>query len=216
LVQYDIKKIIAYSTCSQLGLMFFICGLSCYQLGFFHLLTHACFKALLFLTAGALIHQLQDDQDFRKFGGLLYFLPYLSNIMILGSLALMGFPFLSGFYSKDLIIENIFFLDYNFSFFFKLLICLITLGTCLYSLRLVMRTFFFIPNGYLFYFRSFHNNSFFIFFTLFILTILSIFVGFFLSEIFAISGNLFFNTNILILSKHDFLIENEFMFLAFK
>lgn len=178
-VQYDIKKVIAYSTRSQSGLMFFICGLSCYSLGFFHLLTHACFKALLFLIAGALIHQMQDEQDLRKFGGLVVFLPFLSNTMLLGSFALMGFPFLAGYYSKDLIIESILLVDYDFSFFVKILVCFITAGTCLYSLRLFVRSFFWIPNGFFLFYQRLHRNTFFIFFILFLLAVLSIFIGFF-------------------------------------
>jgi proton-translocating NADH-quinone oxidoreductase chain L len=210
-VQYDIKKIIAYSTCSQLGLMFFICGLSCYNLGFFHLLTHACFKALLFLVAGAIIHQLHDEQDFRKYGGLLNLLPFLYIILIIGSFSLMGFPFLAGFYSKDLIIESILFFDYDFIFFLQFLILIITIGTCLYSLRILFKTFFWSPNGFFINYIAFHNISFFIFFILLILAILSIFIGFLLSEIFSISGSLFFSNNIFYLPKNYFLIENEFL-----
>lgn len=211
LAQYDIKKVIAYSTCSQLGLMFCICGLSCYSLGFFHLLTHACFKALLFLTAGALIHQLQDEQDFRKYGNLFLVLPFLYNSIVLGSLALMGFPFLAGYYSKDLIIESIFLLNFDFSFSFKQLICLITLGTCLYSLRLIRYSFFNYSFGFFYFFKFFHTSTFFIFQVLNCLIFLSIFIGFLFSEIFAVSGNLFFNTNIFCLQQHSFLLENEFL-----
>src|ERR1700743_3731820 len=103
--QYDIKKVIAYSTCSQLGYMFFSCGLSNYQVSIFHLFNHAFFKALLFLSAGSVIHALADEQDMRKMGGLVNFLPFTYFCVLLGSLAIMGFPFLTGFYSKDLILE---------------------------------------------------------------------------------------------------------------
>jgi NADH-ubiquinone oxidoreductase chain 5 len=103
--QYDIKKIIAYSTCSQLGYMVFICGLSNYSLSLFHLTNHAFFKALLFLSAGSIIHSLYDEQDIRKYGGLLKVLPFSYLMILIGSLSLMGIPFLTGFYSKDLIIE---------------------------------------------------------------------------------------------------------------
>jgi len=105
LVQNDIKKVIAYSTCSQLGYMVFACGLSNYHVSFFHLVNHAFFKALLFLSAGALIHSLSNEQDLRRFGGLLQLLPYTSVMFLIGSLSLMGIPFLTGFYSKDLILE---------------------------------------------------------------------------------------------------------------
>jgi len=103
-MQYDIKKIIAYSTCSQLGLMFCACGLSAYSLALFHLINHAFFKALLFLCAGSVIHSLNDEQDIRKMGGLKNVLPFTYVAMLIASLSLMGFPFLSGFYSKELIL----------------------------------------------------------------------------------------------------------------
>eukprot|EP01090_Pellita_catalonica_P018082 TRINITY_DN568_c0_g1_i6.p1 TRINITY_DN568_c0_g1~~TRINITY_DN568_c0_g1_i6.p1 ORF type:complete len:176 (-),score=9.88 TRINITY_DN568_c0_g1_i6:2054-2581(-) len=106
LVQNDIKKIIAYSTCSQLGYMVFSCGSSNYLASFFHLFNHAFFKALLFLGAGAVIHSMSDEQDLRKFGGLASILPFSYISLLIGSLTLFGLPFLSGFYSKDLIIES--------------------------------------------------------------------------------------------------------------
>jgi NADH-ubiquinone oxidoreductase chain 5 len=105
LFQNDLKKVIAYSTCSQLGYMVFACGLSNYQVGFFHLINHAYFKALLFLAAGAIIHSLMDEQDMRKMGGLVKLLPFTYVMIVIGSLSLMGFPFLTGFYSKDVILE---------------------------------------------------------------------------------------------------------------
>jgi NADH:ubiquinone oxidoreductase subunit 5 (subunit L)/multisubunit Na+/H+ antiporter MnhA subunit len=105
LFQFDLKKVIAYSTCSQLGYMCFICGLSQYQAAIFHLINHAFFKALLFLTAGVVIHALSGEQDMRKMGNLITILPTTYNCLLLGSLALMGFPFFSGFYSKDYILE---------------------------------------------------------------------------------------------------------------
>ena len=105
ITQMDIKKVIAYSTCSQLGYMIFVCGLSNYSLGAFHFSNHAFFKALLFLSAGAIIHGLLNEQDMRRYGGLYRLLPYSYINMLIGSLALGGFPFLSGFYSKDAILE---------------------------------------------------------------------------------------------------------------
>jgi proton-translocating NADH-quinone oxidoreductase chain L len=105
LVQNDIKKIIAYSTCSQLGYMIFACGLSGYSVGLFHLFNHAFFKALLFLSAGSIIHGLANEQDLRKMGGLLQGMSFTYINFVIGSLALMGFPFLAGFYSKDVILE---------------------------------------------------------------------------------------------------------------
>jgi NADH-ubiquinone oxidoreductase chain 5 len=105
LFQNDMKKVIAYSTCSQLGYMVFSCGLSNYNVGLFHLANHAFFKALLFLGAGSVIHALSDEQDMRKMGGLRQILPLSYAVMLIGSLALMGFPYLAGFYSKDIILE---------------------------------------------------------------------------------------------------------------
>jgi len=105
LFQSDIKKVIAYSTCSQLGYMFFICGLSGYHFSLLHLINHAFFKALLFLSAGAIIHSLSNEQDMRRYGGLIKLLPFTYVMLFIGSLSLMGFPFLTGYYSKDLILE---------------------------------------------------------------------------------------------------------------
>ena len=103
--QQDIKKIVAYSTCSQLGYMFMGCGLSSYNTSFFHLFNHAFFKALLFLSMGVIIHALSDEQDLRKMGNLVNFLPYTIVIVFFGNFALLGLPFLAGFYSKDILIE---------------------------------------------------------------------------------------------------------------
>ena len=105
LVQTDIKKIIAYSTCSQLGYMFFAAGVGAYNVAMFHLFTHAFFKALLFLGSGSVIHAFKDEQNINNMGGVWKKLPYTYALMIIGTLALTGFPFLSGFYSKDAIIE---------------------------------------------------------------------------------------------------------------
>ena len=105
LTQNDIKKVIAYSTCSQLGYMFFACGVSAYSAAIFHLGTHAFFKALLFLCAGSVIHAMGDEQDMRKMGGIYKKIPYTYAFMWIGSLALAGLPFFAGFYSKDIILE---------------------------------------------------------------------------------------------------------------
>jgi len=105
ITQDDIKRVIAFSTCSQLGYMVFICGLSGYSLSLFHLINHAFFKALLFLSAGSIIYSVLGDQDMRKYGSLIKIIPYTYSMMFIGFLCLAGFPFLSGFYSKDLILE---------------------------------------------------------------------------------------------------------------
>lgn len=108
LVQNDIKRVIAYSTCSQLGYMIMIAGLAQYNVSLFHLFNHAFFKASLFLSAGSIIHALNNEQDMRKMGGLAQRLPFLYTVMTIASLALMGIPFLTGFYSKDVILEAAF------------------------------------------------------------------------------------------------------------
>ena len=121
LFQYDLKKVIAYSTCSQLGYMILCCGLSYYNLSLFHLFNHAFFKALLFLSAGSIIHAVADEQDFRKLGGLHKLLPLTYFSFLIGTLSLLGFPFMSGFYSKDIIFEFCFFQRYNLEIGFELL-----------------------------------------------------------------------------------------------
>jgi NADH-ubiquinone oxidoreductase chain 5 len=103
--QNDLKRVIAYSTCSQLGYMVFACGLSSYSVTMFHLMNHAFFKALLFLSAGSIIHALYDEQDMRRMGALNRLLPFTYTMILIGSFALIGFPFLTGYYSKDFILE---------------------------------------------------------------------------------------------------------------
>lgn len=103
--QNDLKRVIAYSTCSQLGYMIFSCGISSYSVTMFHLINHAFFKALLFLSAGSIIHGLHDEQDMRKMGSLNRILPLTYTMTLIGSFALIGFPFLAGYYSKDFILE---------------------------------------------------------------------------------------------------------------
>jgi NADH-ubiquinone oxidoreductase chain 5 len=140
--QYDIKRIIAYSTCSQLGYMFFSCGLSNYFVAFFHLFNHAFFKALLFLSAGALIHSLFDEQDIRKMGLLCKILPFIYISMFIGSLAIVGFPFLSGFYSKDVILELVYSRYYINSIFIYIIAIIAALFTAIYSCKLFFYVFF--------------------------------------------------------------------------
>jgi len=104
-VQNDIKKVIAYSTCSQLGYMVFACGISNYSTSLFHLINHGFFKALLILSGGSVIHSMADEQDFRRYGAMISSIPFTYSMMFIGSLSLMGFPFLTGYYSKDAILE---------------------------------------------------------------------------------------------------------------
>ncbi len=141
LVQTDIKKIIAYSTCSQLGYMFFAAGVGAYNVAMFHLFTHAFFKALLFLGSGSVIHAFKNEQNINKMGGVWKKLPYTYTLMIIGTLALTGFPFLSGFYSKDAIIEFAY-LRGNTTGYYAAGIGIITAFlTSIYSWRLIFKTF---------------------------------------------------------------------------
>lgn len=140
LTQNDLKKVIAYSTCSQLGYMVMICGFSQYNAGLFHLVNHGFFKALLFLSAGSIIHALNDEQDFRKMGGMNLITPFSYVCIVIGSVSLMGLPFLTGFYSKDLIIELIY--GENFLRFALWLGVISAFITAFYSFRLLNSTFF--------------------------------------------------------------------------
>ena len=142
LVQNDIKRIIAYSTCSQLGYMFFAAGLGAYPVAMFHLFTHAFFKALLFLGAGSVIHAMHHEQDIRKMGGLWRYIPITFVMMIIGTLAITGLPLLSGFYSKDAIIEVAYVgkgWTAQYAFFISLLVAAMT---SFYSWRLIFKVFF--------------------------------------------------------------------------
>ena len=141
LVQNDIKKIVAYSTCSQLGYMFFAAGIGAYHVAMFHLFTHAFFKALLFLGAGSVIHAFKDEQDIRNMGGIGKKLPYTYAFMLIGTLALTGFPFLSGFYSKDAIIEFAYLANTPLGNYAASVGILTALLTSIYSWRLFFKVF---------------------------------------------------------------------------
>jgi len=141
LVQNDIKKIIAYSTCSQLGYMFFAAGVGAYHVAIFHLFTHAFFKALLFLGAGSVIHAFREEQDIRRMGGVWKRIPYTWCLMLIGTLALTGFPFLSGFYSKDAIIEFAYFKNSSIGYYAMTVGVLTAFLTAIYSWRLFFKTF---------------------------------------------------------------------------
>ena len=141
LVQNDIKKIIAYSTCSQLGYMFFAAGVGAYNVAMFHLFTHAFFKALLFLGSGSIIHSFKDEQNITKMGGVWKKMPYTWILMIIGTLALTGFPFLSGFYSKDAIIEFAYLKGSPIGYWAAFIGIFTALLTAIYSWRLIFKTF---------------------------------------------------------------------------
>jgi len=141
LVQNDIKKIVAYSTCSQLGYMFFAAGVGAYHVAIFHLFTHAFFKALLFLGSGCVIHSFNEEQDIRSMGGVWKKIPYTYALMIIGTLALTGFPFLSGYYSKDAIIEFAYLKGNTVGYYAASVGIFTALLTAMYSWRLIFKTF---------------------------------------------------------------------------
>jgi len=216
LFQNDIKRIIAYSTCSQLGYMFFACGLSSYDVGLFHLYNHAFFKALLFLGAGSVIHALSDEQDIRKMGGLRQILPLSYSIMLIGSLALTGFPFLAGFYSKDVILE-IAYSKYNFyGHFAYYLGVLAAFCTAYYSTRILILVFLVNANGFKNKILHAHEVSFFLSAPLIILSILSIVIGYLSKEFFIGFGTNFWSNAIFILPRNYYLVDIEFINLFFK
>lgn len=211
LFQNDIKKIIAYSTCSQLGYMIFSCGLSGYEVAMFHLSNHAFFKALLFLTAGAVIHGLGDEQDIRKYGGLAKRLPFSYAVMLIGSLALMGFPFLAGFYSKDAILELAYIKFTNFGHFSYYLGTLAVFSTSFYSIRLLYLTFLAVPNGNREIILNAHESGMKMSVPLLLLTFLSIFIGFLSKDLFIGLGNSFWKTSIFILPVNYLGTDIEFI-----
>ena len=184
LVQNDIKKIIAYSTCSQLGYMFFAAGVGAYHVAMFHLFTHAFFKALLFLGAGSVIHSMNDEQDITKMGGLWKKIPYTTVFMLIGTLALTGFPFLSGFYSKDAIIEFAFYDNSKVGNYAGVIGILTALLTAIYSWRLFFKTFFGKYNNTVLKFEKIHESSLLMLTPLVFLTIGSLFSGYIFKETF--------------------------------
>ncbi len=141
LFQNDIKRVVAYSTCSQLGYMFFAAGVGAYQAAMFHLFTHAFFKALLFLGAGSVIHALDGEQDMRRMGGIRKMIPFTYVLMTIGTLALTGFPFMSGFWSKDAIIESAFAAHSGVGTFAFFMGVIAAAMTSFYSWRLAFMTF---------------------------------------------------------------------------
>jgi NADH-quinone oxidoreductase subunit L len=141
IVQTDIKRIIAYSTCSQLGYMFFAAGMGAYNVAIFHLFTHAFFKALLFLGAGSVIHAFHDEQNIEKMGGVWKKIPLTYALMLIGTLALTGFPLLAGFYSKDAIIESAYFSKSFFAGYAFVIGLTTAFITSIYSWRLIFKTF---------------------------------------------------------------------------
>lgn len=212
--QHDLKRVIAYSTCSQLGYMIFSCGMSCYDVSLFHLANHAFFKALLFLSAGSVIHAVSNEQDMRRMGSLLKFMPLTYSVMLIGSLALIGFPFLTGFYSKDFILELTQISSYsNLQTFYISFACWLgtmsVFFTSFYSFRLVYLTFLNNTSLSRSSLNLVHESSIIMISPLLILSIGSIFIGYLTRDLFVGFGSDFWGTAIFILPKHSNFIEAE-------
>ena len=211
LFQQDIKKVIAYSTMSQLGMMVIAVGLSSYNIALFHLVNHAFYKALLFLGAGSVIHAVADNQDFRRYGGLRSFLPLTYSVMLIASLSLVAFPFMTGFYSKDLILESAYG-QYHFSSTVVYIIATIgAMFTTLYSVKVLYLTFLTNPNGPLINYKQAHEGDIFMSLPLMILAVFSIFFGFITKDVFIGLGSGFFSDNALFIHpSHEILLDTEF------
>ncbi len=200
LVQTDIKKIIAYSTCSQLGYMFFAAGVGAYNVAMFHLFTHAFFKALLFLGSGSVIHAFKNEQNINYMGGVWKKLPYTYILMIIGTLALTGFPFLSGFYSKDAIIEFAY-LKGNTTGYYAAGVGIFTAFlTSIYSWRLIFKTFHGDYKNKNIKIEETHESPLVMLIPLVLLSIGAIFAGFLFKDLFIIhEGVNFWNDSIFFL-----------------
>lgn len=210
--QYDIKKIIAYSTCSQLGYMFVACGLSRYDISLFHLINHGFFKAALFLCAGIIIHTLSGEQDVRKMGGLKKVLPLVYSSMLISSSALAGIPFLSGFYSKDAIMGSLLTLNSSIGFFGYFICLLAALFTSLYSFKILFLVFWIHPNyASRITYLKIHFSGYIPYISVYILTIMSIFSGFYLKDLMVGIGSNAFDGLFCVDMNRDFLIDYEFI-----
>ena len=216
LLQNDLKRVIAYSTCSQMGYLFMACGLSQYNVALFHLVNHAFFKALLFLAAGAVLHATYDQQDQRRLGGLIGFLPFTYTAILIGSLSLMALPWLTGFYSKDIIIE-LAYGQYEFSGIVAYWLGTISAGlTAFYSLRLSCLTFLTYPNASKAVYLHTHDAPTIVMIPLAILSILAIFFGYVASDLFVGIGSDFLSQSLFTHPSHISLIEAENIPLFYK
>ena len=199
LVQNDIKKIIAYSTCSQLGYMFFAAGVGAYHISMFHLFTHAFFKALLFLGAGSVIHAFHEEQDITKMGGVWKKIPYTMALMLIGTLALTGFPFLSGFYSKDAIIEFAFLKGTAVGYYACSVGVFTAFLTAIYSWRLFFKTFLGKYNNKSIPIEKTHESPLVMIFPLIILAIGALLAGYIFKDLFIGNNSTFWKESILFL-----------------
>lgn len=192
---HDLKRVVAFSTCSQLGYMVMACGLERFNIAFFHLVTHAFFKALLFLTAGAIIHSMFDEQDVRKFGGIIKYLPITYISFLIGSLNLIGFPFLSGFYSKDLLLELIYVSYTSIGFFCYSLGIISIFFTAAYSTRILILIFLTNINFNRQITKHIAESGSLIKYPLIFLSFLSLIIGYLFLDIFCGLGSNFFGSS---------------------
>nr|YP_010338985.1 NADH dehydrogenase subunit 5 [Sahlingia subintegra]UNJ19075.1 NADH dehydrogenase subunit 5 [Sahlingia subintegra] len=219
--QYDLKKVIAFSTTSQLGYMIFACGLSKYNVSMFHLANHAFFKALLFLSAGSVIHSLADEQDMRRMGGLVQLLPFTYSAMLIGSLSLTGFPFLTGFYSKDFILELAAIIRYSISSslqasFTYWLGCLSVFFTAFYSFRLLFLTFLNKTNISRPLIYGVHEAPLKMLIPLIVLIFGSIFLGYLAKDLFIGAGTDFWQASLFVYPTRVLIIEPEELAVSYK
>lgn len=185
-------------------------GLSQYNVALFHTINHSFFKALLFLSAGAVIHSFADQQDVRKMGGLIRFLPFTYSVMLVGTLSLLATPFLTGFYSKDLIIE-LSFGHYSFSGLYAFILGSITAGiTAFYSFRLISLVFLSTPNGHKQSYLNSHESNIAVIIPLITLALFSIFFGYICSDMFVGQGSDFFGNSLYIHPNNIILVEAEY------
>jgi NADH-ubiquinone oxidoreductase chain 5 len=196
---------------SQLGMMVIAIGLSSYNVALFHLVNHAFYKGLLFLGAGSVIHAVSDNQDFRKYGGLKSFLPLTYTVMLIASLSLVALPFMSGFYSKDFILESAYGQYYFSSITVYFVASIGAMFTTLYSIKVLYLTFLTNPNGPLINYNNAHEGNIYMTLPLIILAIFSIFYGFLTKDLFIGLGTGFFLDNALFVHPaHEIVIDTEF------
>jgi len=196
---------------SQLGMMVIAIGLSSYNIALFHLINHAFYKGLLFLGAGSVIHAVSDNQDFRRYGGLKEYLPLTYSVILIASLSLVAFPFMTGFYSKDFILESAYgqyYLSSNVVYYIAVIGAMFTL---LYSVKVIYLTFIANPNGPIVNYKHAHEGTIFMSLPLVILALFSIYFGYLTKDIYIGLGTSFFMDNsIFIHPNHEIMIDTEF------
>ena len=209
LIQNDLKRVIAYSTCSQIGYLFIACGLSQYNRALFHLVNHAFFKALLFLAAGAVLHATFDQQDLRRLGGFINFIPFIYTTIIIGSFSLIAIPIITGFYSKEIIL-SLAYRQFEFNSYIAYCIGSISAGiTAFYSIRLISITFITYPNANKNLYIKVHDAPIIVIFSLIFLSILAIFFGYLTNDIFIGIGSDFLSNRIFIKPNNINIIDAE-------